>query len=286
MNSSVISFFSIVIAVISIQFGAAYAKLLFPQIGPMGITLLRLSLASGMLWLVWRPWRARLSLADLRAVVLYGLTLGFMNLLFYLAIARIPLGLAVALEFLGPLTLAVVGSRRKVDFFWALLAAAGIFLISPITDTSNVDVIGVFFALLAAVCWALYIIFGQRVARTVHEGIAASLGMAIGALVIVPIVMLSNNHVAITTSILPQAFIVALFSSAIPYSLEMFALKRLSKLSFGVLMSLEPAMAGLIGLLMLNEQLSIVHIIAIVFIMTASLGTTLSKSTKPKASYA
>ncbi len=274
MNSTILPFFAIVIAIISIQIGAAFAKQLFPITGAIGITALRLMLATAMLMIVWRPWRERLSLRQFKAVCLYGIALGFMNLSFYLAIERIPLALAVALEFSGPLALAILSSKRKTDFLWAALATVGIVLISPIATNSSIDIFGVCFALLAAVFWALYIVAGQRAARVMHEGYATSYGMAMATVVITPIVFFANGYDSITVDILPWAFLVALLSSAIPYSLEMIALRRLPKLSFGILMSLEPAMASFTGLLVLHEDLSTTQAFAIAFIIIASLGST------------
>ncbi len=280
MPSTVVPFFAIVLAVVSIQFGAAFAKQLFPITGAIGLTAMRLLLASGMLMMFWRPWRERLSYRQFKAVALYGMALGFMNLTFYLAIERIPLGLAVAIEFIGPLVLAIVGSRKKTDFLWAALAGVGIFLISPLSTHAHVDILGVVFALFAAFCWALYIILGQRVSLIMHEGYATSYGMAIATLAITPVVFLADGYASFSFAILPKALVVALLASAIPYSLEMFALKRISKLSFGILMSLEPAMASLAGLLILHEVLSATQIIAISFIMIASVGTTFSATNR------
>jgi len=186
------------------------------------------------------------------------------------------LGLAVALEFTGPLALALFCSRKKIDFLWAIMAGVGIVLISPLADTSSVDLLGVFFALCAAMFWTFYIISGHRVVRIMHEGHAAAFGMSIGALAILPLALLGGAYQSMSWDILPQALVIALFSSAIPYSLEILALKHLSKLSFGILMSLEPAIAAFMGFIRLDERLSIMQILASVLIVTASLGTSFS----------
>lgn len=282
MNSPFAPFFAIILAVISIQFGAASAKQLFPQAGAIGITLLRLSFASAMLLLVWRPLRNRLSSTQLKAAMYYGVSLGLMNLTFYLAIERIPLGLAVALEFSGPLMLALLGSKKRIDFLWAILAALGIVLISPFNTISGVDLLGVGFALMAAMFWASYIICGKRVACIMPEGHAATFGMIFATLAVLPVALITRSHANLSLEILPQALLVALFSSAVPYSLEMFALKRLSKLGFGVLMSMEPAMAAIMGIIMLREYLLPIQIVAIVLIMVASLGTTFTQVAKTR----
>ena len=275
MNSRLYPFLAIGIAIISIQTGAAFAKQLFPVVGPIGITALRLSIATTLLMALWRPWRQRLNALHVKVALFYGLSLAGMNLSFYLAIERIPLGLGVALEFSGPLSLAILASRKATDFLWALMALLGIAFIAPITETSSVDPLGVFFALLAAAFWGLYITFGHRAAHIMHAGHATAWGMAIATLAIFPAVLLSKAYSVITLDIIPQAFLVALLSSAIPYSLEMLALKRVPKLTFGILMSLEPAMAALAGLFMLGEQLSFTEWTAIGLIMGASLGATL-----------
>jgi inner membrane transporter RhtA len=276
MNTTALPFFAIVVAISSIQFGAAIAKQLFPITGAIGITALRLMLACAMLMIFWRPWRERLTSKQFKAVSLYGLALGFMNLTFYLAIERIPLGLAVTIEFAGPLAIAIFSSKKKSDLLWALLAATGMLLISPLSSNSAIDVFGVIFAMLAAAFWALYIIMGQNVARIMHEGHATTYGMAMASVFITPVVFFADGYARLSLEILPWAFLVALLSSAIPYSLEMLALKRLPKLTFGVLMSLEPAVASLTGLLVLRETLTPMQIFSITLIIAASLGTTIA----------
>lgn len=282
MNAPLFPFFAILFAVISVQFGAANAKQLFPEAGAIGITLLRLSLASLILMAFWRPFRKRLSLVQFKAVALYGASLGFMNLLFYLSIERIPLGLAVAIEFVGPLTVAIFGSRKKTDFLWAFLAAAGIVLISPLNSASNLDLIGVLYALIAAIFWAFYVICGKRASELMEEGCVVTWGMVIAAISVFPFWIITNSQANLSVKILPQALLVALFSSAIPFSLEMLALKRISKLSFGILLSMEPAMGGIMGLLLLNERLDPTQIVAISLIVIASVGTTFGPVTRSK----
>lgn len=274
MSAAVLSVLAILVAIVSIQFGGVMAKQLFPVAGPFGMTALRLFFASAILLVVFRPWRARLCIKQFKVVFLFGVVLGFMNLCFYLAIERIPLGLAVALEFIGPLSLALFGSNKKSDLLWIMLAALGIVLIAPLTKHSSVDIIGVVFALCAAACWALYMILGQRVARIMHGGVGISLSMTVAAVVILPIAFFADGYATITMNIVPPAILVALLSSAIPYSLEMLALKHIAKKSFSVLMSLEPAMASVAGLILLQESLSTTQVFAISVIVIASLGTT------------
>jgi inner membrane transporter RhtA len=263
----------LLIAMVSIQMGAALAKGLFPIVGATGTTALRLALASLMLLIVWRPWRMRPSVREWRSIALYGLAMGCMNLFFYLSLSRIPLGIAVALEFTGPLAVAIAGSRRAIDFLWITLAVLGLLALLPLGAQSRaLSSTGVIYALCAGFCWALYILFGQK-AGTAHGGASAALGTLIGALVIVPIGVVQAKSALFAPSLLPAACGIALLSSALPYSLEMFALTRLPARTFGVLMSLEPALGALSGLVFLHETLTPVQWGAIACIMFASGGS-------------
>jgi len=264
----------LVASMISIQFGASVAKGLFPALGPEGTTALRCGLAALILLALQRPWRARLAPSAWLTVGLYGASLGLMNLLFYLSLARIPLGVAVALEFTGPLSVALLFSHRARDLLWVALAAAGIVLILPLSRSSRpLDPVGVAFALAAGVCWALYIVLGQRAGRAVQGGAATALGMLAAALVVAPVGVLRAGPRLLQTHLWPLALAVAVFSSALPYSLEMHALRRLPARTFGILMSLEPALAALAGLVMLRERLSLAQGAAIACIIAASAGS-------------
>ena len=264
----------ILIAIVSIQTGASVAKGLFPIVGPEGATALRLGLASLILVCVWRPWRQRLSLLQLRDIALYGAALGAMNLLFYLALARIPLGIAVALEFTGPLTVALAFSRRPIDFVWAGLAVAGIALILPYSGVSaSLDLVGMLEALLAGASWALYILAGKKAGDAADSGTVTSIGMVTAFLLTLPFGIARAGAELLRLSTLPLGLGVALLSSAIPYSFEMAALKRLPHNTFSILMSMEPAVAAMSGMLLLGEQLSLRQWAAIGFIMAASVGS-------------
>jgi inner membrane transporter RhtA len=270
------SIFTLLIAISSIQFGASIAKQLFPMVGPIGATILRLCFASFILLVTCRPWRGKLNQKQIMAVSLYGVSLGGMNLLFYLALERIPLGITVALEFMGPLTIALAASRRILDFFWALLAVVGILLILPISPTAGkFDLLGVFFAVAAGACWALYILFGQRVGNTLNSARATALGMLVATLLVLPVGLffLPHTNRLLNVQIMPLAFLTGLLSSVLPYLLEMIALKRLPVKTFGVLMSLEPAVAALSGLVFLSEDLTLMQWTAIACIIFASLGS-------------
>lgn len=268
--------FLLFVAMISIQIGAGFAKSLFPLAGAAGTTGLRLFFATAILWIIWRPWKFRFNRPTIKSLIFYGGSLGLMNLTFYFSLQRIPLGLAVTLEFIGPLTLSILTSRKRMDFLWVALAAAGIYLVIPHSETgSALDLLGVVFALVAGGFWALYIFFGQRAGNTMHGGIAATAGMTVATIVALPFGLALDGSRMFNPAALPLALLVASLSSALPYSLEMLALKRMPTKTFGILMSLEPAIASLVGLVLLKEQLLPTQWLAIVFIIIASLGSVL-----------
>jgi len=270
---------TIIIAMVSIQTGAALAKQLFPLVGAAGASALRLVFAAAILLLVWKPFGKNrmdsVSPAVRRAVVFYGVSLGTMNLLFYFALERIPLGLAVAFEFCGPLTIALLRSRRALDVLWVVCAVSGLALLLPLGNTARLDPVGVAFALAAGVCWALYIVFGQAAGAAMHGGTAVALGMSIAAVIVVPVGVISAGRSLLSWDAARAAIGIAILSSALPYSLEMYALKRMPAQVFGVLMSIEPAIGALSGLVFLSEKLSSLQCVGIAFIMVASTGSTL-----------
>ena len=269
----------VILAMISIQTGASFAKNLFPLAGAAGTTALRLFFASIILWAIWRPWRFRFKKSDLKNLFIYGASLGLMNLSFYFALERIPLGLAVTLEFVGPLSLAIFLSRKKIDFFWALLAGVGIFMVMPKNELNHtLDPIGMMYALIAGMFWAFYIFFGQKAGKDLHGGHATTLGMTFAALVAMPFGLIIDGPKLLDVSIIPMGLLVAVLSSALPYSLEMYSLKKMPTKTFGILMSLEPAIASLVGLIFLGELLTTIQWLAIVCVMAASLGSSLSIS--------
>jgi inner membrane transporter RhtA len=269
----------LIVAIVCFQAGAALAKGLFPAVGAAGAAALRLALASIMLLAVWRPWRMRLSPREIRVIVIYGLALGWMNFFFYLSLRSIPLGIAVALEFTGPLGLAMAASRRAIDFLWILMAALGLLALLPLgLGSKPLDVLGFAYALAAGLCWALYIFFGRK-AGAAHGGQTTALGMVVGAIVIVPIGAAQAGMQLFSPAILPTALVVALLSSALPYSLEMLAMPRLPTRTVGVLMSLDPAFGALSGLCFLGEHLSWIQWTAIASIMAASAGSAATSRT-------
>ncbi|WP_333607606.1 DMT family transporter [Arsukibacterium sp.] len=274
---------SVLLAMVTIQTGASIAKQLFPLIGPTGTTALRVGFSALMLWLVFRPWRQLPRGRNWRAVIIYGGCLGGMNILFYMAIERIPLGIGVALEFTGPLAVALLSSRRKTDLVWVVLALGGILLLLPdMRGVDALDPVGVALALAAGACWAGYILFGQRAGNLTSGGATVALGMTVAACYLVPLGVYTAGWDLLSWQVLPLGIAVAVLSSALPYSLEMVALKRLPAQSFSVLMSMEPAIAAVAGLLILSELLSVSQWLAIALVIAASLGSTLSTRSQQK----
>ena len=266
----------LLIAMASIQSGASLAKSMFPIVGAQGTTTLRLIFASIIMLLILRPWRAKLNAKSLKTVIVYGMALGGMNFLFYMSLRSVPLGIAVALEFTGPLAVAIYASRRAIDFVWIALAITGLLLLIPTGEnTHSIDLVGASYALGAGVCWALYILFGQKAGA--DNGVqTAALGVIIAALFIAPIGVAHAGTALLTPSLIPIAIGVAILSTALPYTLEMIALTRMPARTFGTLMSIEPAFGALSGLLFLNEVLSFAQWMAISCIIMASVGATLT----------
>ncbi|MFW0759106.1 threonine/homoserine exporter RhtA [Pseudomonas sp. H11T01] len=266
----------LIIAMASIQSGASLAKSMFPVVGAQGTTTLRLVFASIIMLLLLRPWRAKLTARSLRTVIVYGMALGGMNFLFYMSLRSVPLGIAVALEFTGPLAVAVYASRRAIDFLWIGLAVIGLLLLIPRGDTSaGIDLLGAGYALGAGICWAVYILFGQKAGA--DNGVqTAALGVMIAALFVAPIGIVHAGTALLTPSLIPIAIGVAVLSTAVPYTLEMVALTRMPARTFGTLMSIEPAIGALSGLVFLHEYLSLAQWLAIGCIILASIGATMT----------
>jgi len=266
---------AVLLAIISVQCGAAIAKTLFPAIGAAGTASLRIGISAIILLLAYRPNLKQITPSQWKIVVPYGLTLGAMNLIFYLAIERIPIGLAVTLEFIGPLLVAIIGSKRLIDYCWVLLAGLGIVLIAPWSN-DRVDLLGVFFALLAGALWAAYIILGGKVSKIMHDGQAVATGMLFAAILILPFGFYENGLANLTPKFLGMGAALALLSSAIPFTLEMKALGQLPPRTFSILMSLEPAAAAICAFIFLQENLNFYEILAVVCVVIASAGSTLT----------
>ncbi len=258
-------------AVASVQFGGALAKTLFDDIGPGGTVFLRVLFAAIVLTALWRPAVAGRSAADWRLLLSYGVALVAMNLSFYEALERIPLGIAVTFEFVGPLGVAVFGSRRALDLVWVALAATGIVLLSDFGN-ADFDGLGVALALVAGCFWAAYILLAARVGRAYPGGQGLALAMGAGALMLAPVGAADGGGDLLGLGVLATGFGVAVLSSAIPYTLELEALRRMPQGVFGVMMSLEPAMAALAGFIVLDEGLATRELVAIVLVVTASAG--------------
>jgi inner membrane transporter RhtA len=258
-------------AIVSVQVGAAVAKTLFDDLGPTGTVMLRLAFAALVLLAIARPALDGLRDARGRDVVLFGLALAGMNASFYLALDRIPLGIGVTLEFVGPLGVAFAASRRRIDLLWATLAAAGILVLSPLPN-GDLDLLGCALALLAGAFWAAYILLSERIGRSFAGADGLALAMSVAALLLLIPGVAAAGAELLDPALLAAGFAVAMLSSAIPYTLELEALRRLPRGTFGVLMSLEPAVAATAGFLILDQGLAPREAAAIALVVVASAG--------------
>ena len=261
----------------SVQFGSGLAATLFDELGSGGTVFLRVLFAAVVLGLAWRPRVRGLSRRDLLLAVAFGLTLAGMNACFYASIDRIPLGIAVTFEFVGPLGVAVVGSRSPLDVLWVGLAAAGIVLLSGFGDGSELDGLGVTLALVAGGFWAAYILLSERTGQAFPGGSGLALAMVVAAAALLPVGVADAGGALLEPELLALGAAVAMLSSAIPYSLELEALRRMPRRAFGVLMSLDPAMAALAGLVVLGQDLDFREWLAIALVVLASAGVSLER---------
>jgi inner membrane transporter RhtA len=268
----------VLLGIVSVQVGAAVAKQLFTVAGAAGTVTLRLVVAALVLLVIWRP-SLRLDRRTLLVVVTYGAVLAAMNLCFYAALARIPLGAAATIEFLGPLAVAVAGSRRWLDGLWVLLAGVGVVLLTRVQG--GLALSGVLFALAAGACWAAYILVTAKLGSKTSDGKGLALAMVVGAVIALPFGISSAGTAMLDPVVLAAGFAVALMSSVIPYSLELEALRRMPPRVFGILMSMEPAVAALAGLVLLGEQLKPAQWVAVCCVVIASVGAT--RSARPEA---
>jgi inner membrane transporter RhtA len=276
-NPKLWAIIAILIAIVSVQLGATLSKHVFPLVGSEGTTALRQFFATVSLLIVFQPWRGGPERKHWPVLALYGAILGVMNLVFYASIARIPLGIAVALEFSGPLAVAILGSRKWSDFIWVACAVAGLLILLPWGEGSAaLDPLGVVYALIAGVLWGLYIIVGQKVGDRVHGGKAVALGMAFSTIFTVPIGMAFAGAVPWSPTIMLYGLGIGILASAIPYALEMMALKAMPAKTFGLMMSLEPAVAALLGLVILHELLTGLQWLAVALVIVASAGSSLT----------
>jgi inner membrane transporter RhtA len=269
-------------AIASVQFGSAIATTLFARVGPGGAVLLRLLSASIVLVALWRPPVRGRTRRELMLVIAFGLVLAGMNLTFYTALHRIPLGIAVSIEFLGPLAVAVGGSRRPVDLVWVVLAAVGIVALTH-GGTRHLSGVGVAFALAAGCLWAAYILLNARVGQAFEGGSGLALAMCVAAVAALPAGVIDGGAHLLEPRSLALGTAVGMLSSAIPYSFELEALRRIAVHVFGVLMSLEPAMAALAGLIVLGQGLSARELVGIALVVAASAGASLRSRAAPVA---
>lgn len=269
----ILPYAALVGAMIAFCVGTTFAKQLFPLVGAEATSAYRVGFAALILMTFWRPWRFGLTRADLIVTARYGAALGCMNLCFYMALRTIPLGLAIAIEFMGPLTVSLIHSRRPAHFAMVGLAVAGLLLLIPLHPSDQaLDPTGVAFALAAGVCWGLYIVFGKQTSH-LHGGQAVALGMAMAAVIVVPVGAYQAGTALFAPGLLLMGLVTALLSSAIPYSLEMVALKRIPSNSFGVLMSVDPAIGAISGVFLLGEHLTAMQWLAIALVVAASIGS-------------
>ena len=271
----------VLLGIASVQFGAALAKGLFDEIGVGGTVFIRVLFAAVVLMAIWRPSPRGRSRQDLVLVAVFGLVLAFMNLSFYASLDRIPLGAAVTFEFVGPLGVAVAGSRRPLDLVGLVLAAAGILLLSDL-GAGGLDGLGIALALLAGAFWAAYILLSARIGQRYEGADGLALAMVVGPAVLVPVGVADAGGELLVPWILAAGAAVAVLSSAIPYALEMEALRRLPTGVFGVLMSLEPGMAALAGYVLLGEGLVAREIVAILLVVAASAGASRGAALAPR----
>ena len=267
-----------VLSMVSYQISASFAKQLFNVLDPFTVTTLRLCFASIIIIVMLRSWQVLKlwSLLKWRDLLCYSLALCLMNVLFYISLSELPQGIAVGLEFIGPLGLALLSIQRARDFIWVGCAILGIILMVPWGEAEqNFSIFGAVCALSAGLCWAFYIYFGQRV---VHQNIgmhALSIAIALSAISLLPISLYRDSAALLDLQHWPKALAIAVLATAIPYALDLQALKRLNKLSYGTLSSLSPALAALTGLLLLGEQIGLWQWLALALIMLASIGVTL-----------
>ncbi|WP_213992884.1 DMT family transporter [Sodalis sp. dw_96] len=264
-------------SIVSLGIGTSLAKaFLFPLIGATGTSALRTGFSALILLVLWRPWQATITRRELKFIALYGMTLGAMNLFFYLALKTIPFGLAVAIEFIGPLTVTVIYSRKFTDFIWILLAVGGMLMILPLRgNQSGLDVTGVLFALIAAFGWGLYIVFGKKISH-LHSGQTVAIGLVFASIVTFPVGMSDAGAIITHPYLLLIGLLVAVISSSLPMTLEMAALKRLPHKTFGILVSMEPAVAAIVAFFLLAENLTLIQILAIALSVTAGIGSAIT----------
>lgn len=282
-NAQLLAVFYMVLSMISYQISASFAKQLFTVLDPLTVTILRLCFAAIIVCVMFRSWKiiSRLPYLRWKDLLCYSAALGLMNILFYMSLGRLPQGIAVGLEFIGPLGLALLSIQNRSDYVWVFLAILGIVLMVPWGQAGiNFDVFGAACALGAGLCWAFYIYFGQKV---VHQNIgmhALTIAISISALCLLPIGLYQNSAALIDNQYWGKALVIAILATAIPYALDLKALKQLTKSSYGTLSSLSPALAALTAFFLLGEKITLIQWVALACIMLASVGVTIRAARK------
>lgn len=281
-NVQLLAVLYMVLSMISYQISASFAKQLFLVLDPITVTILRLCFAAIIVCIMFRSWKVirRLQFLKWQDLLCYSASLGVMNILFYMSLGKLPQGIAVGLEFIGPLGLALISIQNRKDYVWVLLAILGIVLMVPWgeANSSNFDLFGAACALGAGLCWALYIYFGQRVVQQNIGMHALTIAISISALCLLPIGLYNNTSALIDTQYWGKAITIAVLATAIPYALDLKALQHLNKTSYGTLSSLSPALATLVGFILLGEKITLLQTVALVCIMLASVGVTMREA--------
>ncbi|MEK5750612.1 EamA family transporter [Acinetobacter variabilis] len=281
-NVQLLAVLYMVLSMTSYQISASFAKQLFLVLDPITVTILRLCFAAIIVCIMFRSWKVirRLHFLKWQDLLCYSASLGVMNILFYMSLGKLPQGIAVGLEFIGPLGLALISIQNRKDYVWVLLAILGIVLMVPWgeTNSSNFDLFGAACALGAGLCWALYIYFGQRVVQQNIGMHALTIAISISALCLLPIGLYNNASALIDTQYWGKAITIAVLATAIPYALDLKALQHLNKTSYGTLSSLSPALAALVGFILLSEKITLLQTVALVCIMLASVGVTMREA--------
>ena len=281
-NVQLLAVLYMVLSMTSYQISASFAKQLFLVLDPITVTILRLCFAAIIVCVMFRSWKVirRLQFLKWRDLLCYSASLGVMNILFYMSLGKLPQGIAVGLEFIGPLGLALISIQNRKDYVWVLLAILGIVLMVPWgeTNSSNFNLFGAACALGAGLCWALYIYFGQRVVQQNIGMHALTIAISISALCLLPIGLYNNTSALIDTQYWGKAITIAVLATAIPYALDLKALQHLNKTSYGTLSSLSPALAALVGFILLDEKITLLQTVALVCIMLASVGVTMREA--------
>ncbi|MDS7695368.1 EamA family transporter [Acinetobacter soli] len=280
-NSTLIAVIAMLLSMTCYQISASFAKQLIAVLDPLSVTILRLCFASILVFIMFRSWKIlrKLPVLAWRDLLCYSAALALMNVLFYMSLGKLPQGIAVGLEFIGPLGLALLSIQQRSDSIWVLFAILGIALMVPWQDAAqaNFSLLGAVFALSAGLCWAFYIYFGHKVVRQNIGMHALTIAITLSAVVLLPVGLIHQPQHLLQPVFWPKALLIAVLATVIPYALDLFALQRLTKLSYGTLSSLSPALAALAGLILLHEQITALQWLALGCVILASIGVTFKK---------